>query len=548
MGKNNTTNSVTRRAHLAVTSALLVIVILTLMLVGTSCKKEEQFSYFESDLSQYVSIDSDYKNLKVEIDIAKPRDIDVDVAIINMLYSDKSETPLYNGGYVTYPNISVGDAVDIWYRGYLLGDDGEKIEVAGMSNFGNASPHTLNIGSNAFIPGFEYNLIGADTKNSPKFVKITEGKLAENQVAYVTYTKVKGTDESTKTTESNIRIDLSGDVDADFGSGVKETMLTLAVGDKVDINTTIDGTSYSYRDFTVNFVTECETNPILVECYFPYDYQQTNLRNETAYFEVYVVGAIEYKCPEFTDEYLTDKINNKKINVTLDELNKYDGETLVAKYRAFAEKTMTDLYQNTYDSMAEEAVWDKIVSLAKVSKYPTELVEEIYQSYIDEIKYEFKTTGGQLTNSYTGQAQTYSTFDTFAAAYVGVSGTVSWRDQVYVQAESFIKERLVLFYILRTDNLLPTEEVYNAEIAKVKEEYLNEAIEQYMYYDGNKTRVDYTDAEYEKVVEECKDIVDSSFDDDYFIIRAHYEILCKEMMSWATVSTLDDRRAYPLDK
>ncbi|MBO7196227.1 MAG: hypothetical protein J6V80_02730 [Clostridia bacterium] len=547
MSKNSTVNS-TRRAHLAFTSALLAIIILAMTLLGASCQKKENFDYLKNDLSEYVELAENYKNLKIEIDIAKPHDIDVEVAIINMLYADKEDEALYGGGYVSYPNISVGDVVDIWYRGYLLDDEGKEIVVAGMSNFGSDKPHSLAIGSNGFIPGFELNLIGKDTKNAPKFSKITEGKVTESQIAYVTYTKVKGGDESSKITESNVRIDLSGDVDAKFGSGVKETMLALKIGDKVDINADLNGTSYSYRDFTVNFVTECEKNPIVVECYFPYDYQQTDLRNETAYFEVYVVGALEYNCPVFDDAYLTNKINEKKINVTLDELNKYEGATLVDKYRAFAEKKMMDLYEETYTEMVEEETWNQIISLAKIKKYPTEMVEEVYEDYIDEIKYEFKRTGGQLPNNYTGQYTTYQTLDDFARAYVGVTGSVKWQDQVYKEAENFIKERLVMFYILRTENLLPTGEVYETELEKVKKEYLDEAIAQYMYYDGNKTRDDYNDEEYAELLKECQNIVSSNFDEDYFNIRANYEVLCKTIVTWPEVSTLDNRRAYPLDK
>lgn len=538
-----------RNTFTAVTSAILALIILTVSLFATGCNGNKEFDYLESDLSEYIEFTESYKNFKLEIDIAKPRDLDIDVSIINMLCEDKNKKPLFNGAYVNNPVISVGDVVNIYYRGYLIGDDGEHIEVTGMSNFSDANPYALEIGGNGFIPGFEYNLIGVDTKNYPKFEKITSGEIKENQIAYISYTRTEGDNKDTKVTESYKRIPLSGDVDAILGEGIKQKLLSIKVGNSFDTTAELNGKTYSYTNLKVNFVTECEVDPIVVESYFPYDYNKTDLRNETAYFEVYVENAIQYEAPEFTDEYLTEKLEKGEINLTLEELKEYDGETLVDKYYNFAKETMQELYEETYRDMVEQAVWDHLYDIAKVKKYPTEKVQEIYDDYVFDIINQFKSSGGQIYNNTTYQYDTYQTLDTYATAYLGITDkTTKWRDVVYKESEAFVKQRLVMYYVLRNENLVPSEEKFDELYDELYQEYLDEAILQYMYYDGNKTEDDYTEEEYEDLVEYCKDVVATNFDSEHFAIKVYYRALVETIVEWPEVVTLDERRAYPQDK
>ena len=143
-----------------------------------SCSDEEangEFDYLTSDLSKYITISaSDYKNYKASLDIAKPRDIDVDVTILNLLASKKGDA-LNEGKSYTYGNVSAGDIVSIYYRGYLKDKDGNEKFVDNMCNFGNEKPAELEIGSNSFIPGFELDMVGIDFTKANQLVKITEG-------------------------------------------------------------------------------------------------------------------------------------------------------------------------------------------------------------------------------------------------------------------------------------------------------------------------------------------------------------------------------------
>jgi len=534
-----------------ITAAILAVIFIAaaVVFIVQAVQKDKGFNYLTSDLSKYIEFTKDYKNYELNVDIAKPHDIDVDIAILNLLCQDKSEEALHNGALVTSPiEIGAGDIVSIWYRGYLLGENGEEIVVANMSNFGDKEPHDLEIGSGGFIPGFELGLVGKNTGDYSKFVKITEGKINQNQVAYVSFSRVIGEDTKNKTTHSNVRIDLSDpDIDSEFGAGFKARIMLGNIGDKFDFAVERDGKNYNYYDCTVNFVTECETDPIVVETYFPYDYSAANLRNETAMFEVYVAGVVDYEAPEFTDEFLESKFESEDFGIERSDLEKYEGNTLTEKYRAYAEETMNELYEEDYKELVEAAIWEYYAEISKAIKYPGAKVDDIYDEYIEDVDNQFASSGGQVYNSYTGSYNTYSTLDTYAPAYLGLSSTTNWRDYLYGLAQSLVKERMVMYYILRSENLMPTTDEFNKMYNETRQEYLDEYIEQYLDYEG-KTRDDYSDEEYADFVEARKAEIFSYYDAEHFEETAYYNIVVEHIINWPDVVTLDERRAYPVSK
>ena len=532
-----------------ITAAVLVVIMLAAGIVALvqAITKDVWFDYTTANLDSYIEFTEDYKNFKINVDIAKPHDIDVDVSILNMLYADRVKNDKFSGTITSPFTISAGDVVNIWYRGYLLDDEGNQIAVEGMSNFADA-PYALSIGSNGFIPGFELGLVGVNTGDLNKFERITTGAIKDDYIIYITYTIKDATDSKKDVTYSNVRLDLTTDLDATYGVGFKEKVMALAFCTSHDVKTTTsEGVEKTYSGLTVNFATDCERNAFTVETYFPYDYGKEDLRNETAYFEVYVTGVVDYTCPEFTDEYLKGKIEKNEINVTLEELDKYEGETLVAKYRDFAKKAMDELYELTYLSMVEEAIWNHYANIVKAKKYPGLMVDEMYEAYLDEITDSYITNGGYIYDSTTGQYKTYDSLEAYIPAYLGISSSTNWKTYVNSVAQDFIKERMTMYYILRAENLMPTKERLNEEYEEIRQEYLDEYIARYLNYLG-KTEADYTAEEYQELVEECKNDLFGFYDEDYFILRAHYAVLAEAMVTWPEVVTLDQRRAYPLDK
>ena len=536
---------------LVITAGILVLAILVSSIIAliSAIRNDAWFNYLKSDLDKYVEVNGDYKDFTVNLDIAKPKDIEVDVAVMSLRNSNKDSAKwreITSGSKFT---LGVGDAVDIYYRGYLLDEDGKEIVVDGMSNFGDANPYTLVLGSGSFVPGFELNMVGLNTEDTNIFTTIKEGKPFVNQIAYVSYTRTIDGDANSKVTVTNARIDLSrDDIDAEYGENFKSTILGLDIGTKVSLPSKLDGKDYFYTDLVVNFVTVCETKHFTVECYFPYDYTKENLRNETAYFEVYVNKVVDYTdVPEFDDEFINKLTQEEKLGVTLDVLNTFEGANLVEKYYAYANKTLMDAYEEEYKTLLREEIVAYYRTVFKGVKYPASKVEEIYNEYYASVSDSYNTNGGKITNSY-GSSTTYDTLDKYAVAYLGLQTGTNWKNYLISLAQDSVKERYMMFYILRAENLIPSDADFEKKVTEVTNTIVNEYVEYCMNYEGKTKDSFKTEAEYQEYYNNCRKQVLANYDKTYFEESAYFEILMESATKWPKVVTLDERRAYPVSK
>ena len=568
---------------LIVTAAVLLAVIIAsvVFFAVEAYNADAGFDYLGSRIENYVSFsESDYKDYSLKIDIAKPHEkkedgtgvSDVEVAILSMIATEiGNEDPLFNGSLKSNLTITPADAVYIWYRGYILDDEGKQVEITGMSNFGSelstvtSSSNALVIGSGKFVPGFELGLVGKDPTKYPRFTKITEGNVTSNHVVYLDYTRVPEGGDATKDKETGTaaRIDLTD-------PGVYEKWGAIlngkVIGGTYSFTNTVGGKTYNYTDTKISFVTECETNesfaPILVECYFPYDYSVSNLRNETAYFEVYVEkvqaynpwhnddSVTEYDISyDWNDEFVRKRVAKSDSAITLEDLEKYEGATLTAKYEAYAKEYLWNAYEDIYRSMIEEQMWNYYLGKAQIKRYPGVKVDEIYREYYDDVIYQFENAGGEegatIYNEYTFTNETYYTVDEYAIVYLGLqySANQNWQSVLYEMSQTLVAERLILYYLMKVENLMPTDDVFNARMEKVKQEYVDEYIAQYLAK-YEKDRDDYTDEEYEEFVEKRKEELFGFYDDAYFAETTYYEIVLDTLITYPKVSTFDDRRAY----
>lgn len=501
---------------------------------------DESFDYLTFDPTEYLTVSLDeFRGIELSVNIAKPRSVDVDDAILKLLASEKGEV-LNGGAKLTAVTIAPGDVVDIWYRGYILDEDGEEVFLPGMCNFSGNAPSSLSIGSGQFVPGFEFNLVGKNTGDYPKLVKITEGEIKETQIAYVSYSRLAEGGKSTDTeTGSFLRIDLSDEtVDETYGTGFRAQILSANIGAKKNFGVTLDGKTYNYTDTIVHFVTECEVDPLLVECYFPYDYGMKELQNKTAYFEVYVDGVVEYECPKLTEEYVLNKAETLGI-----DLSDYEGEGNIEKFRAYIEALIYAEYEETYRDEVGGAMWEKIFDAAKVKKYPGIKVSGIYKEYVDDVYHQFEESGGTIYGDgiYYDDV-TYDNIDDYAMAYLGLTYSKydDWREYLYDMAKSLVKERLVLYYIFFAEELISSEEELDAEIDALKQEYLDEYIAQYLESIGM-SREDYTDEAYAEFCEKREEELFAYYSDEYFAESVCYNFCIREISSWPQVTTLDGK-------
>ena len=115
--------------------------------------EDGRFNYMHSDMSEYVTVDEVlYKNTTVTLPTYLNGSDEAVNEYIQLLLKTHAVS---TGNKITDQPIKEGDKVAIYYEGWL---DGKKFD--GGSNMSDASPYVLEIGSGAFIPGFEEGLIG----------------------------------------------------------------------------------------------------------------------------------------------------------------------------------------------------------------------------------------------------------------------------------------------------------------------------------------------------------------------------------------------------
>lgn len=537
-----------RAIALIVSISLILVIAITVgvVLIVDYVKNDKGFNYLKSDLSKYIEINGDYKNLDLSLNIAKPREEDVEAAILSIIAANKDTTPVsgYDKSYDPTV-IGAGDKVYVWYRGYVLDDQGEKVYLSKLVNFANANAGALEIGSGGFYPGVEAEMVGVNTKDIPKFEKITSGRVRDGMVLYVSYTRYEksgGVDNIKKETEAAIRIDLSSDVDAIFGKGFKEKLLLSEVGgSKWDFTTTCGDLSYEYANVKVEFATLCEDNPRVFSGYIPYNTPVDGYFNVDVYFEIYFDGIIDYDAPEFNDEFVQSKIDDGTFKITVEDLEEYDGNSISEKYYSYVAKVVNNVYEADYQTYLEEAIWTKILSMVTVKKYPAQKLEEIYKDYIYEVNYKFSETGGRIYTSDGTSYTTYSTVDEYAEAYYGTANYgVAWYDYCYLMAQNKVKERMILFYIMRNDNLLPTDSEFNEIYNTTVDQYLADYVKESLSYEG-KNKADMTDSEYEAYVNTCKGQLFTLFSEEDFKETSYYLLLIEDIKAWEgiKVTTLD---------
>ena len=552
-----------RAIIIAVAAVVLLAIAAGIIIPIVINANKKNFDYVSADMTKYVEFSADkYKNYRLEVDIARPKEIDPDVAMLNMLVGDKAENPGFEGAFKTTEPVTPGDVVNIWYRGYLLDDEGEELVVAGMCNYSSASPAALTIGSGQFVPGFELNLLGKMPQGNKNF-KITSGTVKEGQIAYVSYSILEdGKDEKTdkkKLTAQRVVLSDEEAVEETFGEGFKDNILGADIGTKMDFDAKRGGKTYHYTDLTVDFVTEKEADAYTIECYFPYDYSSAALANQTAYFEVTIVNTQVYETPAYTyapdadgkyrfnltNEYVEQKVAEEDSHITMDELMEYEGEELWQKYRAYAVDYLNDAYEENLRAKVEDAMWTYYLKNAKILKYPEIKVDEIYREYYDDVLYQFDYTGGSISLGYDldgdgmDDTETYDNIDDFAEAYLGLYNyDESWQEVLRGMAEDLVAERLILYYLMQVEGLTPTEEVLATRLAAVKQEYIDEYLLQY----AAEFEIDiskYNEEEYAKYVEDRKLELFEYYDEAYFLETTYYEIVLDTLITWPEVTTMD---------
>lgn len=351
MSKNNILKRLSPIHIVALICAIVIfatVVVSAIFYIGNEVKdSKREFDYTKETLTDYITL-GDYENLTVTPEYSKIRDVDVKSDILNLVAGEKDYSSAENASYNTATKITVGDVVNLYYRGYVLDENGEREYMGSMSNLGGSSyatmkAYNLPIGADSFIPGFALALEGKTVGDYPRIDVKRDVEVKNDMIAFVSYTRypvttnqysgveTQGTVETA--TAALVDLTLSKDkIDATFGAGFYEMLVGNGVavgetgriaaakanGENVISNTTkglraetAEGVDYKYTKIAVEYTMAANYyenyQPLVVE--FPENYHTADIAGKTAYFQIIIESVKEY----------TFKVNESNVAVTLSD-------------------------------------------------------------------------------------------------------------------------------------------------------------------------------------------------------------------------------------
>ena len=519
-----------KRIVIALTAIILVCTIVVALVLIFD--EDGGVDYLNDDLSQYVTIsESDYKGYEISIPGRDLTDNFVEREIMRLRYNNRSSSQAPAG--VTDVAVDVGHTVYIYYRGYLVEDDGSITELGGSSNTLAGEAVAYGVGSFSLsllnknydldseldtleIIGFDEGLVGAIPRDhilrSSEVVK--SGKLMAGDEAYLILENTDGS-----CTTHTVVIGEEG-LDAKFGSGFSSYLEGRDIGatySDPEIKSA-DGERL-YSRLMIGYALRCEAEPLKVEVEFPSYYQDRSLRGKEAVFEVYFKYSIVYDAPEYeNEEFITETLKIKA-----EDLGNYDGANLVEKHNAKLRIEAEEKSALVRETLIEEAVWDRINSSLTVIELPISEVEEVYNERYGELYLIY------LSN--TLYASRFGSVDAFCVYYYGLNDTSEVAPYIKSLAEGDVREKLAFYYIMRQENLVPNEETVKARYDELVSEYLDDAVN-----NSHKSELEgLTESKREERILEIKDEIIEYYGEDYFLDIVYYEYVIDDIIGFAII-------------
>lgn len=539
-------------AIVAIVAAVAILAVVVISIVS-AVLNSARINYESDDLSQYIYISrDDYMNYKADITANAIDDVTIDSALLRSLAKYRA-APTGSESRWFYPNSStvlgVGDAIRFYYYGYTLDEDGNKIPFDGGSNIysftGDAQVDDTSaktyIGEGKYIDGFELGLVGKKPTDYSGLNLITDRPIAEGDFISVT-TSITPPDASKAQQSVTLLVRLDPEsADSVYGVGFMEKFIGKNAGDKVE--SFVTDNCYGEKGKTVftnvkiNYIYDLGDNPLTVMGRFPVDYSAENLAGKICYFDIYVKQYNDYTMPLIDEAFVTEKLG-----LSLDEFNLYEGESVYEKYRSMIKEQVMEEDEAAIRGFVEKIMWD-VYSKKLVVKYiPAGDINEYYEDYLYEIE------SGYQSESTTGSV---STLDAYAISKLGLKSGDDWRAYLRSTAQARIAERVVFYYVLRAEGLMPTEDEIVREYNKLIDEYI---VSYLSYYGKGTTPADYPSIEaYNKAWADAKAGVLAVYDEDYMRENAIFNIGIGRLVSLAdktvtrgTALTPEEYTTFPL--
>ena len=507
---------------IAVLAVLLLSLVLVLIICGTKEPVVYSYDYFAEDLSQYISIaDSDYKGYKLTVKMTEVTDATVDEWILYTLCQHSLDEAKNPGK--TAP-LTAGDVLEAWYRSYIIDENGREIELnfsSGELGVSGVTDGKIVIGGGTMPIGIESSLIGLIIADYPSMdeIELKPGHvISEDDVLYISYSVITP---AGKQYHTKVRVDLSRtDLDAEFGEGFRKALLGKVVTEDGKLESfTADGKDgkYVFDNLTIDYAYPKNAKRITLKGTLPHGYSNYDLACGEVYYDIFPEYFTAYDTPELDAEFI-----NETLKLTDEDLAEYDGADTVEKYRSYVRAELIRQNEEELRSIGEEAMWYHYNDAATVIAYPEDAVMEIYTKNVAEIEL--------LWESY---RDSYSSLDDFVCAYFSLTAGSDWRAMLKSDAEAEVKEKLIFYYIIRKENLLPTEEKYRELFDAIFDEFV-------VYYMDGKTEADYDSADaYNAARAEAEGAVMDYYGEEFFRHQAYYDYALDTLLDFADIEIIN---------
>ena len=315
------------------------------------------------------------------------------------------------------------------------------------------------------------------------------------------------------------RIDLSDPkLDENYGRGFGEYFIGKKIGTSLQEATfpMEIGTSV-YFDSSINYITRGEENALVVDAHFPADYSQKALRCLDVKFDVFIDHINVYEAPEYNEQFITEVLK-----LTAESLADYPGATLLEKHRASIKKELEAENESIRRSLIEEAMWEHYYDKAKIKELPESEVEAAYNEICYELEYLYEYQYKYY----------YKTFDAFACAKYGIVEGGNWSAIALKEAKDIVSEKLIFFYIIRREKLVPPAD----EFEKLYNEVVSEKVDDYIESEGLEDTVSkLTGEEKEKKLSEIRETVIKGYGKYYLEQEVYYGYSYDKLVNLANV-------------
>lgn len=363
-----------------------------------------------------------------------------------------------------------------------------------------------------------------------------DGKSIEYQ--NVSITKVFNTTKSTDLVQvsystigssqaTTIVVDLSNtNLDKTYGAGFRAFLTGKPVGTSLgEFIAKIEGkdTDELYTKVTVEKVLRFseDKEPLTISVKFPYDYGNTELAGKQAYFDVYVFGVKKYYdvdadgFPTLDDDFITNELK-----LTAEDLAGYAGDTLAKQYEAKIRAELEATYAENVNELIETTFWEVLNSAATIKKYPESEIEYYFSMYYYQLYEQYS-----MYQQYYGSAYT---FDMFVEAQGIADKNTTWEQALTKRAEQTVKEKLSFYYVVKAEQLLPSD----SELDALCEEFRAEKFEEFLTQNNYDPATD----ENQTMYNGYKDEFNAQYTDAAVIESVQFEYAMEKLYGYANVT------------